>query len=325
MKREILRRSIASDLNYPSIAVADLAGSQVVTRRVTSVAQEDGLRTYKVSVQAPAGYNVTVSPSTLTLARGQTASYQVTIVNQTAPIGQWRFGSLTWTSTPGQGGYKARSPIAVRASQFNAPALVSGSGEVGSAEFPVFFGYTGTYSATAHGLVPATVTSDTVPQDVNQSFNPSDVPAGADLHTFTLSGAAVFRIAMPPGSAEAGADIDIYVYNSSNMQVASSTAGGTDELITINNPVDGDWKVYVHGWLAPGGSSEYTMYSWVISATPGGSLTIVSAPTSAVIGTVGTVEVSWTGATDGQWHFGAVSHVGPTGVLSRTLVEVDNR
>jgi hypothetical protein len=68
------------------------------------------------------------------------------------------------------------------------------------------------------------------------------------------------------------------------------------------------------------------MYSWAIPDATGGSLTIDSAPTEAVIGTVGTIELSWTGATAGQWHYGAVLHTGEGGaVLGRTLVEVDNR
>jgi hypothetical protein len=67
------------------------------------------------------------------------------------------------------------------------------------------------------------------------------------------------------------------------------------------------------------------MYSWIISETPGGNLMIDSAPSSATIGTTGTIDVSWTGATAGQWHLGAVSHTGPSGLMGLTLVNVDNR
>ena len=35
--------------------------------------------------------------------------------------------------------------------------------------------------------------------------------------------------------------------------------------------------------------------------------------------------MSWTGATDGEWHLGAVSHTGPDGLLGLTLIDVDNR
>ena len=35
------------------------------------------------------------------------------------------------------------------------------------------FGYTGAYTAAPHGLVPATVTSDNVLQDPDQTFDPA--------------------------------------------------------------------------------------------------------------------------------------------------------
>jgi len=212
----------------------------------------------------------------------------------------------------------------VKAALFSAPAEVSGSGESGSASFDVSFGYTGDYTAAAHGLEPATVTSDTVVQDPDQTFNPND--GFSNLHQFNLSGAAFFRIAMPPESvADPAIDLDIFVYNPNGVQVASSTSGATNELIDITLPMDGTWSVYVHGWQTAGPLAAYDMYSWVVSATPGGNMTVDSAPTSATIGSTGAVDVSWTGATAGQWHLGAISHSDAGGLLELTLVNVDNR
>jgi hypothetical protein len=145
------------------------------------------------------------------------------------------------------------------------------------------------------------------------------------MHQFNLTGSAFYSIYMPPEATEAEADIDIYVFDPNDDLVAASTNAGTDEQIDIFSPMDGTWTVFVHGWAAPGGDSDYDMYSWIISATPGGSLTIDSAPTSATIGETGTIQVSWTGATAGQWHLGAVSHTGDVGLMGLTLVNVDNR
>jgi hypothetical protein len=272
-----------------------------------------------VSVDAPDGYEVTVSPASFRIKQGESRTFTVTIENVSAPIGEWRHGSLTWKS----GQYRVYSPISVKGSLFDAPAEISGTGESGSASFDVAFGYTGEYTAAAHGLEPATVTSDNVVQDPDQTFDPND--GFSNFHEFTLSGAAHFRIAMPPEATEPDADLDIFVYDPGGTLVASSTSGGTDELIDIASPADGTWTVYVHGWAAPGGDSDYDMYSWVISATPGGNLSIDSAPTAATIGDVGTIELSWTGATAGQWHLGAVSHSDADGILGLTLVKVDNR
>jgi fibronectin type III domain protein/pre-peptidase len=315
----------ATDLNLASIGVSQLAGTQTVTRTVTSVAQTAGALVYKATVSAPDGFTVTVSPSTLRLNRGQSATFKVTITNVSAPVDDWRFGSLTWKEEGGK--YAVRSPIAVKASRFNAPGELTGSGEQGSLDFQVQFGYTGDYSATAHGLVPATLTNATVEQDPDQTFDPGDVASGgAHANTFDLSNVGVFRVAIPPDAVDdPDADLDVYVYDPAGEQVASSTLGGTDEEVTIQDPVDGTWTVYVHGWQAPGGSTAYTLYSWEISNEPGGNMTIDSAPTSATLGDVGTISLSWTGATAGQWHLGAVSHHEGSTILGRTLVEVDNR
>jgi len=310
-----------SDLNLPSIGVAELAGRQTVQRTVTSVARETGWREYTVSVDAPPGYSVTVAPASLRLKKGDEATYYVTLANESAPIGEWRFGSLTWRDKTGN--YAVYSPIAVRAALFDAPAEITGSGESGTANFELTFGYTGAYAAAAHGLVPATLTSDNVLQDPDQEFDPSD--GYSNPHTFNLSGAAFFRVAIPPEATEPDADLDLFVYDPNGVRVASSTEGGTDERVDITLPMDGTWTVWVHGWSTPGGDADYDMYTWAVSAAPGGNLAIDLAPTSATIGTTGAIDVSWTGATAGQWHLGSVSHTGDSGLMGLTLVNVDNR
>lgn len=315
-----------SDLNLASIAVAELAGSQTVRRTVTSVAP--GRRTFNVSVDVPAGYSVSVSPSTVTLRTGESAAVDVTITNNSAPVGAWRFGSLTWTDLDAY--YSVRSPIAVRASALIAPAQASGTGESGTGSFDVKFGYTGDYDAAAYGLVPALVFNDTVDQDPDQTFQVTDVGNGATLHTVAVSNSQLLRIAMPPESVQdPNVDIDIFVFSpTSSGPVASSTSGATDELININNPATGTWRIYVHGWAVTGPDEPYTLYTWSIPASPPdvGSLVITSEPADATINATGTIEYSWSGATIGQWHFGAIRHIGPGAtIMGRTLIEIDNR
>lgn len=310
----------AMNLNLASISISELAGKQTVKRTVTSVAKETGWRTYTASIEAPPGYTVSVSPSSFRLKPGQKATYEVTITSVDAPIGQWRFGSLTWKDTTGH--YNVRSPIVVRAAEFQAPSEVSGSGSSGSLSFEVNFGYTGPYTAAAHGLSPDVQFQDNVLQDPNQSFSPDDVAIGAAVaHPFNLSGAAHFRVALPPGSTEPGADLDLFVFNPSGQLVASSTAPDTDEQVDISLPVDGTWTAYVHGWLTPGGDSDYTLHSWVVPLATGGSLNLDSAPASAVTGQTGTVQVSWSGLAD-DIYLGAVSHTLPSGPPRLTLVNV---
>ena len=282
----------ASDLNLASIAVAELAGSQTVTRTVRNVTNSS--MTWTPTVTAPDGYTVDVSPASMVVpARGR-ATYEVTITaTDAATIGEWAFGSLVWTS----GGYTAYSPIAVRAQLFNAPAGITGEGVDGSAGFDVTFGYTGDYSAAAHGLESAVVIDDNVLQDPDQTFDPND--GFSNAHEFTTSGAAYVRFAIPEDAvANPDIDIDIFLLDSAGNQVASSTNGGTDEEISIVLPPDDTWTLYVHGWQAAGASADYTLYAWIVSATPGGNMTVDAAPASATIGAVEPVEVEL------DWRYG---------------------
>jgi hypothetical protein len=310
-----------SDLNLASIGVAHLTGSQTVVRRVTNVGEERD--TFFAWPFAPQGYTVKVTPELLTIDAGASASFSVTITNVDAPIGDWRFGSLRWWSFNQPLKYRIKSPIAVNAALFDAPVLVEGAGENGSLDLAVLFGYTGAYTAAAHGLEPATVTADNVLQDPDQVFDPTD--GFSNAHRIELAGASLLRIVLPPEATEAEADLDIYLQDPDGNLVASSVNGGTDELVDITTPADGTWTVFVHGWTAPGGDCDYDLYTWVISATPGGNLKIDSAPGSATMGHEGSVSAAWEGAAMGVWHLGAISHSGDAGLMGMTLVDVDNR
>ena len=302
------------NLNLPSIGVAEVPGMQTVYRTVTNVAD----RTLKLSarVEAPEGFNVTVEPRRLILNPGDSATFSVTFTNETAPIGEWRFGSLTWKGS----GYNVHSPLAVKASLFKTPAAVAGSGESGSTSFDINFGYTGDYSAAAHGLEAPTLFSDEIGQDPDQTYpSGDDSTVGVQRWDFTLSNAAFVRMALAiPGDD----DIDLFLEDSSGNLVASSTNGGTDELIELTMPADDTYTLVVHGWSVPSAPLPYTVSMWVVSQTPGGSLNIDSAPASAAVGTTGTVQVSWSGLAAGTDYLGAVSHSDSSGVLGLTMVEV---
>lgn len=305
----------AYNLNYPSIGIAAVPGTRTVERTITSVADKRTL--FKAIIQAPPGYTVEVTPWFVELDPGDSATVEIKITNDgSAPIGEWRFGSLTWV---GQGN-KVYSPIAVRGALFEAPAEILSSGSSGSTSFDINFGYNGSYAAGNHGLIPATVTSDTVVQDPDQNFDPND--GYSNLHTFNLSGASLFRIVLPPWAAEANSDLDIFVYDPLGNLAASSTNGGTDEQVDLSMPMDGTWSVFVHGWSAPGGDTDYEMFTWEIPQATGGSLTIDSAPAAAVAGNTGAIAVSWAGLSSG-WYLGAVSHTGDSGLMGLTLINVD--
>ena len=244
----------------------------------------------------------------------------MTITNESAPAGDWRFGSLTWNEKDGN--YSVYSPIAVNAALFAAPATVAGSGASGSASFDVSFGYTGSYAAAPHGLVADAPTSGAIGQDPDQTYpSGDDSPVGVQKISYPIAGAAFVRWELViPGDD----DIDLFLEDSGGNTVAASTNGGTDELIELILPADDTYTMVVHGWSVPNAPLPYTLSYWGVPLASGGSLSVDSAPASAEIGVTGTVDVSWSGLAGGTSYLGAVSHTGDVGLMGLTLVEVAN-
>ncbi len=304
------------NLNVPSIGVSELAGSQTVVRTVTSVA--DKPVKFRAKVVPPPGYDVTVTPKRFELEPGESVTFEVTITNDGGAAGEWSFGSLTWI---GDGSYKVYSPIAVNSVHIVAPASVAGTGETGSASFDVLFGYTGAYAAAPHGLAADAPKSGDIRQDPDQIYpSPDDgVNGGVVWIDFPITGAAFARWSLLiPGDD----DIDLFLHDSSGAIVANSTSGGTDELIELTLPADDTYTMAVHGWAVPNEPLPFTLHYWEVPLASGGSLSLDAAPTAAVAGTTGTVDLSWTGLAAGNY-LGAVSHTGDVGLMGFTLVEVD--
>ncbi len=88
-----------SDLNLPSIGIGELVGVQTITRTVTAVYNNNGKKNFTVSVDAPPGIDVSVSPSSFKLGKGESLDFEVTFtVTEDATLDEWAFGSLTWNS-----------------------------------------------------------------------------------------------------------------------------------------------------------------------------------------------------------------------------------
>ena len=306
----------ASDLNYASIGVEALPGSTTVTRTVTNVSGHKG--TFSPRIEAPPGYSVTVSPKVLRIANGHSATFTVTITNKgSAPSGEWRFGALTWKG----GGYAVRSAIAVKGVDIAAPATLTGAtGPSGTASVDVKFGRAGAYTATPHGLVPATDTNGTIDQDPDQTYPSADDGSGVDQIPFTLSGVSLAKWSLVLPGAD---DLDLYLKGPDGTIIAASTNGGTNEQITLTNPADGVYTMVVHGWAVGTPATAYDLQSWLVPSTTGGSLEVTSgSPVTAVIGGSTTVGLAWSGLTPGTSYLGTVSHEIDGSTVATTVVSV---
>ncbi len=305
-----------SDYNSPSIAIGDLAGRQTVTRNVTNVSDQPA--TYTSEVTGLVGVTATVAPDELTLAPGETKSFQVTFATSTAPLNAFVGGQLTWAD----GERDVRIPLVVRPVALAAPAEVSGTGD--PVTYDVSFGYTGTFTATARGLVAPDTTPGEVDQDPDQTFDPTD-PTGTVAVPVTIpAGTTYARFALFDEDVAPGADLDLYVTQGSTVVGASASGTSAEEVnFAFATPTAGSISltVHVHGWGVPAGSTPFLLHDWSVPTTAAGNMT-VDAPASATVATSGSISLGFTGLEAGTRYLGSVAYGGVPGLPARTVVSI---
>jgi len=314
-----------SDLNYPSISIGEMPGSQTVTRTVTNVGPA---ATYNVTVDAPAGIGVSVNPASLTLASGASATYEVSFEStESATIDQYAFGSLTWSD----GEHNVRSPLVIKPVALAAPAELHESGTEGSTSFDVSFGYSGDFGATLSGFAPADMHEGSVDDDPSNDINTALGTCDFSAFPFDCIGITWELVSIPAGSdfariqlfdeyTSGDDDLDMYVFTTGLGFVGQSGSGTSAEEVNIDNPVL-EYYVAVHGWQTDGGgSADYTLFSWGIGPDLGNAT--LTAPAAALLGQTETIQVDWAGLSGGTKYLGSVNYSDGTPVGS-TVIRID--
>jgi subtilisin family serine protease len=299
-----------SNLNQASIGIGSLPGVQTVTRHVKNAGSSTA--TYTASASVP-GFDVSVSPSTLTLTPGQDASFSVTFSRNGAALNEWAKGSLTWSDSA----HRVRIPVALRPVPVAAPSEVHGDASAsGSTAFNVTPGFTGTLSTAVHGLVGVTPTADSVVAGAFDVQNP--VPGAATK---------VYHVTVPPDTAAARfsldsddntADLDLFVYRGGTL-VDLSASGSADEQVTLIAPAAGTYDVYVNGFATPGGSTSYHLSNFVVDAADAGNGSVAPNPVAVTQGVPVSLTASWTGLDPAKRWLGVLDY---TGTGSVTLLSV---
>ena len=304
----------ASDMNVPSIAIGDLAGSQTVTRRVTNVDSKS--TTYHASVTGVPGFDVKVTPNKLKLSPGETKEFKVTITATTAEPGKYAAGNLTWR----HGNTSVRSPIVVKSVALAAPAQVTAKSG-GSVSYDVTFGFAGDFTATPRGLVKGNTQQIALSDDPGNSFAPA-IPPGAGtvlLRPVVAAGTTYVRFATYDTGN--GDDLDLYLFDPQGRQVALSGNEGSGEQISLHNPAAGTYYLFVHGYQMAEADTPVTVYDWKLGTADAGNLT-VTAPATAKTGGQGTIKVDVATLEAGKW-LGSVAYGGASDLPNPTIVQVD--
>lgn len=301
----------AHDLNLPSLTASAVVGQRTLTRTVRNVGPSTA--TFVASANLP-GYNVVVSPSTLTLAPGASATYKATLQRTSAALNAWVFGSLAWSD----GVRTVTSPLSARALSFAAPVETSAvSGGRNTRAFSVQSLFTGTLEYAVAGLVAADARSATISTGQTQCYN-FTVPAGAAFARF-----ATFNSDTQGGALT---DLDIEVFSSANCtgtNVGTAAAGGSDEMVTLDNPSAGNYSVRVTGYATAAGGAAYTLSAWIVGPGDNGNLRIAG-PSAMAEGGMGTVGYSWT-VPAGARYMASISYRSGGNEIGRTRLLVDAR
>jgi subtilisin family serine protease len=319
-----------SDLNYPSIAVGDLVGSQTIVRTVTNTSSAAGV--YQAQLSPPPGVKATVTPSTMVVLPGRKASFRVTLKRTTAAPNAFTFGSLTWKDSAG---HAVRSPIAVRPVLVGVPARIVASGTSGSTAVKLRAGYDGTLATTTSGVIPATVTPVELTDPTGIPFDQTapaetshtglvrlDVPAGTRLLAL-----GIFAADLPPGT---NADMEIYRWadDGTGKQVRTYLGGtvrtDAEEQVELYSPAPGRYDIYVDVLTLPGILNAVTvkLNTWMLAT----DVTAVSATPPIVDVREGKqypVTFGWSGLQPGTRYLGVVFLRAGSTLLTRSILRID--
>jgi subtilisin family serine protease len=314
-----------TDLNVPSVTIRALAGTKTVTRKVRNVGSAG---TYRPTVAAPAGIDVTVTPNRLDLAAGANATYQISFTaNSEAVFDNYSFGSLTWSD---RNGHNVRIPLVIRPVAITAPAEITGTGVSGSQSYSVTLGYNGPFSVAPQGLVPATTEQRTVVDDPTNNFDTDNPNAnqGIQVHDFSVpAGTNLARFSTFDNFTDGADDLDLYLYRvgaGTSLELVGQSAGATAaERIQLANPAAGNYKLYVHGWETDGADSVYTLFNWFVNSTAAGNMTATSSTSTATTGGTANITVAWSNLTAGTKYLGRVSYSNGTAEVGGTIVAIN--
>lgn len=327
----------ASQLNYPSIAIGELSGTETIYRTVTDVTGAGGA--YSFSIDAPEGVEVSataidsdgnaIGDGMLEVPANGTAAYALTFTttDDTIPE-QWAFGALT---LEGNNGINVRSPIAVlplREATIDVPESLSLQLRRGRAPIYVQTFYTGDFSVDYQGLTPAAGLAGTaISQPGAFNFNANlatstflTIDEGTSLMRFTLTDDLV--------SAE-GANIDLYLYRCVDFScnpVTSSTGPTSNEDITVVNPVPNDpndpgalYILFAQGVDTLGAPSvDYTSLVWIVDQKE--STTRVSASPRAIANRYQNVYLLSRGLDPDQLYMGTMTFYDDSGESQGTTI-----
>jgi subtilisin family serine protease len=301
-------------LNLASITNGAIVGAYTQRRVLTNRGARPVTLTATASLP---GFDVTVTPATLTIPAGGSAAFNVRLARTTAAIGAWQFGQLVWSGS----GQTISSPLTARPNALIATQSFTDTRAAGSRLLTVATGYDGTLVTRPVGTVPAVQSSAVAP------LNPDAVIANMRCRAVTVpAGALALRAQTFSTEVQGGSltDTDLYILNSAGTSIlARAETATSDELISVANPPAGTYQACVSFWGSNEGRTEvaFTLNTWVVPASGPATLT-AGGPSWVTTGGTASIAASWNIPAT-ERHLGVVGYsTTPTGAFigSTTLL-----
>ncbi|MFC1851730.1 S8 family serine peptidase [candidate division CSSED10-310 bacterium] len=256
---------------------------------------------WSVSVTAPAGVSLTVTPVNFSLIPGGTQEILIDALVQNLAEGEWGFGQLIFTESNDQAS-PCHLPVAIRPMASFLPEKIEISTTSDSDS-------TTRYRFQARGISDLTVRiTDLAPGDVTLQTLVSDPTNRDPFDGFDpeTDGAFFITIDVPVNckrlvaqiAASESNDIDLFVgYGDTpgySTLISSSTSPGKFEYVNIDEPTAGTYWVVVQNWDPENGSSlpgqDVTLVTAIVPTTETGTMTVTP---EFVSQTVFNVIVAW--------------------------------
>ena len=287
-----------TDLNQPSFTASAIPGKLTLNRTVKNVSQTSS--TYYPTANVP-GFDISVSPSSLTLAPGESKSYALTLTKSSAAIGTWQFGNLSWSD----GVHTVSSPISARGVLLNTTPSYTATTATGTKLMTLATGFTGTLS-TMSGLAEESVYKGSGVNTYNY-LGLCNMAASSytSVNTFTVApGTKVFTVSNNmagdfPAGTLVGGPASVVRPSGINTIV---TSGQTMQFV---NPPAGTWMVCGRNI-----STKSTLYQAIHVSVPtvgqNADKFKVLAPAKATLGGKVTAGLNWNLAA-GKRYFGFIN------------------
>ncbi|MFQ5595460.1 MAG: S8 family peptidase, partial [Anaerolineae bacterium] len=297
-----------ANMNLPSLGFGDVAGVATITRTATSLVGVDS--TWTITVDAPDGVQITVSPDPLVAPANGTATFTVSVDATEAPEGQY-FAHVYLEHGP----HQVHMPVAF----VNVPAVwnslagVKTQFDVSSTDFNLQSGVNvDPFAINAYGLVdPVRTAGGPLDQDPDQDASTDPMGEGFELYPYTLTSDVLWFVVQTRESEIN--DIDLYLLYDADTSgtfewpgelIDADTSGDANEEVEAVMPQAGDYLVAVHAWA---GSGAYTLKTYQVT-TADDTLTLIDAPASIEAANNYAMQVAWDRQIDqGEEYLGAIT------------------